>query len=215
MTEENELYPKLFTWLFIGLLISFATGYVLSTNEILAIKTLSIGIIPIIIIELVIAFIMGIRIAKMKPLTMKICYIIYCLTTGITFASIFMVYNLTSLLSIFLTTSIIFGLLAIYGYKTKKDLSKLGPILFISLIALIIISLLNIFFFHSTTTDLVLTILGVLIFSGYIVYDMKNVKYLLQGIGEEKAAVYGAFQLYLDFINLFIRLLELFGKRKD
>ena len=119
MTEENELYPKLFTWLFIGLLISFATGYILSTNEILAIKTLSIGIIPIIIIELVIAFIMGIRIAKMKPLTMKICYIIYCLTTGITFASIFMVYNLTSLLSIFLTTSIIFGLLALYGYKTK------------------------------------------------------------------------------------------------
>lgn len=215
MTEENELYPRMFTWLFVGLLISFATGYILSTNEMLAIQILSIGIFPIIIIELVIAFIMGIRIAKMKPLTMKICYIIYCLTTGITFTSIFMVYKLTSLLTIFIITSLIFGLLALYGYKTKKDLSKLGPILFVSLVISLIVSLLNMIFFHSTMTDLILTVLGVLIFSGYIVYDMKNVKYLLHGIGEEKAAVYGAFQLYLDFINLFIRLLELFGKRKD
>ena len=215
MTETNELYPKMFTWLFIGLLISFITGYILSTNELLAIQVLSIGVLPIIIIELVIAFIMGLRIMKMKPLTMKICYVIYCFTTGVTFSSIFIIYKLTSLIAIFLATSLIFGGLALYGYKTKKDLSKLGQILLIGLIISLVVSLLNMMLFHSTITDLIITIIVVLIFCGYIVYDMKNIKTLLVEIGEEKAAVYGAFQLYLDFINLFIRLIELFGKRKD
>lgn len=215
MNETNELYPKMFTWLFIGILISYITGYVLSTNISLAAQILSIGTLPIIIIELAIAFIMGLRIMKMNPLTMKICYIIYCFTTGITFSSIFIIYELTSLITIFLATSLIFGALALYGYKTKKDLSKLGPVLFIGLIISLVVSLLNMIFFHSTITELIITVIGVLIFCGYIVYDMKNVRNLLLGIGEEKAAVYGAFQLYLDFINLFIRLIELFGKRKD
>lgn len=215
MTETNQLYPKMFTWLFIGILISYITGYVLSTNISLAAQILSVGILPIIIIELAIALIMGLRIMKMKPLTMKICYIIYCFTTGITFSSIFIIYELTSLITIFLATSLIFGVLALYGYKTKKDLSKLGPVLLIGLIISLVVSLLNMIFFHSTITELIITVIGILIFCGYIVYDMKNVQKLLLGIGEDKAAVYGAFQLYLDFINLFIRLIELFGKRKD
>ena len=215
MTETNQLYPKMFTWLFIGILISYITGYVLSTNISLVAQILSVGILPIIIIELAIALIMGLRIMKMKPLTMKICYIIYCFTTGITFSSIFIIYELTSLITIFLATSLIFGVLALYGYKTKKDLSKLGPVLLIGLIISLVVSLLNMIFFHSTITELIITVIGILIFCGYIVYDMKNVQKLLLGIGEEKAAVYGAFQLYLDFINLFIRLIELFGKRKD
>mgnify|MGYP003306668008 CR=1 FL=1 len=77
MTKENELYPKMFTWLFVGLLVSFVTGYVLSMNEILAAKLLSVGLFPIVIIELLIAIFMGSRLTKMSDLTMKICYIIY------------------------------------------------------------------------------------------------------------------------------------------
>lgn len=215
MQQQNEVYPKLFTWLFIGLLITFASGYILSANPTMAVNVLSIGFIPIVVIELVIALVMGIRIRKMNPITTKICYIIYCITTGITFSSLFLYYQLTSLLSIFLITAVIFAVLAIYGYKTKKDLSKFGTILLIVLIVTIILSILNYFIFKTPAMDILLTIVGIFIFAGYIAYDMGNVKWLLNEVGEEKAAVYGAFQLYLDFINLFVRLLELFGKKDD
>ena len=215
MKEKKQLYPKMFTWLFIGLLITFVSGYALYLNEELMVNLLSIGFLPIAIIELVIAFVMGIRIQKMNPMTTKILYIIYSVITGITFSTIFVAFKVSSIISIFLITAIIFGALAFYGYITKKDLTKLGTILFISIICLLIAMILNVLIFKNSSFDLTLTIFGVLIFVGYIAYDVNKVKYLVASVGEEKAAVYGAFQLYLDFINLFIRLLELFGKRDD
>lgn len=213
--ENTQVYPKMFTWLFIGLLITFASGYALTLNEQLMIQVLALGILPIAIIEIVIALVLGIRLAKMHPLTMKILYIIYSILTGVTFSVIFVAFEVSSLISIFIITAIIFALLAFYGYTTKRDLTKIGPIALIALLGIIIAGILNIFIFKSTMFDTVLTMLGVLIFIAYIAYDVNKVKQLMLAIGEEKAAVYGAFQLYLDFINLFIRLLELFGKRRD
>lgn len=213
--ENTQVYPKMFTWLFIGLLITFASGYALTLNEQLMIQVLAIGILPIAIIEIVIALVLGIRLAKMHPLTMKILYVIYSILTGVTFSVIFVAFEVSSLISIFIITAIIFALLAFYGYTTKRDLTKIGTIALIALLGIIIAGILNIFIFKSTMFDTVLTMLGVLIFIAYIAYDVNKVKQLMLVIGEEKAAVYGAFQLYLDFINLFIRLLELFGKRRD
>lgn len=213
--ENTQVYPKMFTWLFIGLLITFASGYALTLNEQLMIQVLALGILPIAIIEIVIALVLGIRLAKMHPLTMKILYVIYSILTGVTFSVIFVAFEVSSLISIFIITAIIFALLAFYGYTTKRDLTKIGTIALIALLAIIIAGILNIFIFKSTMFDTALTIIGVLIFIAYIAYDVNKVKQLMLVIGEEKAAVYGAFQLYLDFINLFIRLLELFGKRRD
>lgn len=213
--ENTQVYPKMFTWLFIGLLITFASGYALTLNEQLMIQVLAPGILPIAIIEIVIALVLGIRLAKMHPLTMKILYVIYSILTGVTFSVIFVAFEVSSLISIFIITAIIFALLAFYGYTTKRDLTKIGTIALIALLGIIIGGILNIFIFKSTMFDTVLTMLGVLIFIAYIAYDVNKVKQLMLVIGEEKAAVYGAFQLYLDFINLFIRLLELFGKRRD
>lgn len=213
--EENRIYSKMFNWLFIGLMISFISGYCLSLNQVLLYNILSIGFIPIIVIELLIAVLMGFRIKKMNPLTAKICYIIYSITTGITFGSIFLTYKLASVMTMFLATALIFGVLAIVGYTTKKDLTKISTLLFVALLASILVSILNIFIFKSTQVELGLSILGVFIFMGYTAYDMRNIKYLVNSLDEDKAAVYGAFQLYLDFINIFIRLLELFGKERD
>lgn len=213
--ENTQVYPKMFTWLFIGLLITFASGYALTLNEQLMIQVLALGILPIAIIEIVIALVLGIRLAKMHPLTMKILYVIYSILTGVTFSVIFVAFEVSSLISIFIITAIIFALLAFYGYTTKRDLTKIGTIALIALLGIIIGGILNIFIFKSTMFDTVLTMLGVLIFIAYIAYDVNKVKQLMLVIGEEKTAVYGAFQLYLDFINLFIRLLELFGKRRD
>lgn len=213
--ENTELYPKMFTWLFIGLLITFATGYALSMNINMMLNILAIGVFPIAIVEIVIAIILAARIQKMNPLTTKILYIGYCILTGLTFSSIFVYFEMASLISIFIITAIIFALLALYGYTTKRDLTKLGTIIFIGLIGILIGSLLNMFIFRSAMMDTGIAIIGVLIFVGYIAYDVNKIKYMVTYVGEDKAAVYGAFQLYLDFINLFIRLLQLFGKRND
>ena len=204
----------MFGWLFAGLLITFAAGYALSLNELLLMQVLSIGIFPIIIIEIVVALLMGLRIQKMKPITAKICYILYSVVTGITFSTIFITFEMASIILVFLITAISFGLLAAYGYFTKRDVTKIGNMLFVALLAIIIISIINIFL-RSSSIEIGISIISILIFMGYIIYDMNNVKYLLDSMNDDKAAVYGAFQLYLDFINIFIRLLQFFGKRND
>ena len=215
MNQNTELYPKMFTWLFIGLLITFATGYALSMNESMMLNILAFGVVPIAIAEIVIALILGIRIQKMNPITTKVLYIGYSILTGLTFSAIFVYFKMSSLISIFIITAIIFALLAFYGYVTKKDLTKLGTIIFIGLIGILIGSILNMLIFKSAMMDTGLAIIRVLVFVGYIAYDVNKIKHMVDYVGEEKAAVYGAFQLYLDFINLFIRLLQLFGKRND
>lgn len=211
---KNKIYSKMFGWLFIGLLITFVSGYALSLNEMVLNSVLSIGIIPIIVIELVVAVLMGFRIQKMKPLTAKICYILYSVVTGVTFSTIFITFEMSSIIMVFLITALLFGLLAAYGYFTKRDVTKIGNMLFVALIAIIIISIINIFL-RSSSIELGISIISVIIFMGYVIYDMNNIKYLLSSLDDDKASVYGAFQLYLDFINIFIRLLELFGKKED
>ena len=212
---NNQIYKKAFIWLFIGLMISFVGGYYLSLNENLALKLVSFGALPILVVELIIAFLMGLRIQKMQPITAKIFYIVFSITTGITLSTIFLIYKMSSLIFIFLITAIIFAILAFYGYITKRDLSKFGVIITIALIVVIITSLLNMFIFKSGTTNTIISAVSVLIFCGYIAYDMNKVKQLYPVLGEEKTPVFLAFQLYLDFINLFISLLELFGNSKD
>ena len=212
---KNQIYSKVYSWLFIGLMITFISGYCLSLNPEFLVSVLSVGIIPIIIIELAIAVFMGLRIKKMNPITAKLCYIIYSITTGLTFGSIFYSYELNSVIMVFLVTALVFGLLAAYGYTTKRDITKISSILFVTLIACVIISILNMIVFKSSEVEMVLSIVFLVIFMGYVIYDMRSIKYLVSSMDEENAAIYGAFQLYLDFINIFIRLLELFGKEKD
>ena len=147
---ENKIYSKMFGWLFIGLLITFVSGYALSLNEIVLANVLSIGIIPIIVIELVVAVLMGFRIQKMNPLTAKICYILYSIVTGVTFSTIFITFEMSSIIMVFLITALLFELLAAYGYFTKRDVTKIGNMLFVALIAIIIISIINIFLRNSS-----------------------------------------------------------------
>lgn len=213
--SENTVYQKTFTWLFIGLLITFISGYSLTLNIDLLKQILAVGVLPIVILELIIAFVMGFFLQKLSPVMAKILFVLYCMLTGVTFSAIFIIYEMMSIISIFAISAGIFGALALYGYKTKKSLNNLGTILFFALIFLIIGEILNMLIFKAAGAELVFTIIGVLIFVGYISYDTKKIPYMMDIVGEEKASVYCAFQLYLDFINLFIRLLELFGKRRD
>ena len=215
MLQDNKIFPKIFFWMFIGLAITFGIGYYVSLNENMLYNVFSEYYIFLIIAEIVVVLWLSARINKMSPTTAKILFCLYSFITGLTFSSIFVVYRMTSIITIFGITSLIFLIFALIGYYTKIDLTKIGVYLFMALLGVIICSLINIFV-GSETFDLTLTIICLVIFIIYIAYDIQVIKRKLYHIVEnENLAIFGALQLYLDFINIFLRLLQLFGKSRD
>lgn len=215
MLKENKIFSKVFFWMFIGLAITFGVGYYASLNEVMLYNVFSKYYIFLIIAELVVVIVLSARIRKMQPTTAKILFCLYSFITGLTFSSIFVVYEITSIIYVFGITSLIMLIFAAIGYYTNMDLTKIGTYLFMALLAIIICSIINMFV-GSETFDLTLTIICLLVFIIYIAYDVQVIKrnsYMIEN--EENAAIYGALQLYLDFINIFLRLLELFGKNRD
>lgn len=212
--ENRDIYPKVFTWLFIGLLITFITGYSLSLNPNLLYVFSGMTSVILIIAEIAIALFFSFRLQKMSKNTAIVCYGLYSIITGITLSGIFIIYKLTSIVYIFLIAAALFLIFAIIGKTTKLDLSKLGTYLFMILFAVIVLSVVNMFL-GLDTMELIICIISIIVFLGYIAYDIQKVRSLVSVVGEDKAAIFGAFQLYLDFINLFIDLLRLLGKSND
>ncbi len=212
---ENKIYSKVFLWLFIGMLMTFLTGIYTTTNESALSVIFSGGFYWIlVVVELLLAIFLSARIHKMSPTTARICYLLYTFLTGLTFSSVFIVYKLESILLVFGITSLLFLVFALIGKTTKIDLSKLGTYLLMMLLGIIICSIINIFLGNSTF-DLVISCISIIIFLGYIAYDVQKIKRLNGFLAEDNLAVIGAFELYLDFINIFIDLLRLFGKADD
>ncbi len=215
MENNYDIFNKIFLWLAIGLLISFGAGYYISNDAELAYKLLvDIGTLPIIIAMLVTAFAFKLLINKLPTQILYILYLVYSSIIGITFSSIFLTYEMSSIISIFLLTSAIFVVMAIIGYKTKKDLTGLGNMLSISLLIIIVFSLVSYFFLESETINIIITAASALIFTGFISYDMQKIKNQISRMEDNKLVIYGAFELYIDFINLFLDLIRLFGKSK-
>ncbi len=164
-----------------------------------------------------VVFYMSFGIAKMSASKAQTVFWIFASLMGLSLSSIFIAYTGTSITRVFFITAGTFGSMSIYGYTTKRDLTKLGSFLMMGLIGIIIASLVNIFM-KSSMMYFVISILGVLIFVGLTAYDTQKIKnmYLASDSGElmGKKAVMGALTLYLDFINLFIMLLRLFGQRR-
>ena len=134
---------------------------------------------------------------------------------GLSFATIFVVYNLGSIVSAFMGAAVLFAVMSGYGYFTKRDLTALGSLLFVGLIAIIIASVINIFI-GSTVFQMVISAIGVIVFLGLTAYDTQKIREVVSVGGDTgKEEVMGALSLYLDFINLFLMLLQLFGGRKD
>ena len=160
---------------------------------------------------------MSFGIAKMSSSKAQMTFWIFAALMGASLASIFIVYEQMSIARVFFITAGTFGAMSIYGYTTKRDLTKLGSFLMMGLIGIIIASVVNMLM-QSELMHFVISILGVLIFVGLTAYDTQKIKnmYLVSDSGElmGKKAVMGALTLYLDFINLFIMLLRLFGQRR-
>jgi FtsH-binding integral membrane protein len=133
---------------------------------------------------------------------------------GLSFATIFALYQMGSIVSAFMSAAILFGVMSFYGYFTKKNLDSIGQFMFIGLIAIIISSIVNIFI-GSTVLQMVISAIAVIVFLGLTAYDTQKIRELVSVENDGKAEVMGALTLYLDFINLFLALLQLFGGRKD
>ncbi len=212
---KNKIYSKVFLWLFVGLLVTFVTGIYTKTNQsALEFIFVNNGYIFLIILELAVAVFLSARIHKMSPITAKTCYLIYSFLSGLSFSAIFIVYKIESIMLVFLIASILFLLFALLGYFTKLDLTKIGTFLLMMLLGVVICSVINIFM-QNEAFDLVVTCISILVFLGYIAYDIQSIKRLEGSIEEDNLAIYGAFQLYLDFINIIYDLLRLFGQNDD
>jgi FtsH-binding integral membrane protein len=164
-----------------------------------------------------VVFYMSFNIAKMTSAKAQSTFWVFAALMGASLSSIFLMYTGESITRVFFITAGTFGAMSIYGYTTKRDLTKLGSFLMMGLFGIIIASIVNIFM-KSSMMYFVISILGVLIFVGLTAYDTQKIKnmYLVSDSGElmGKKAVMGALTLYLDFINLFIMLLRLFGQRR-
>ena len=157
-------------------------------------------------------------IQRMSAGTATVLFWIYAAVMGLSLGSIFLVFTGTSIARVFFITAATYGAMSIYGYTTKSDLSGFGSFLLMGLIGIVIASIVNIFI-GSTALQFAISVIGVIVFVGLTAYDTQRIKemYLESDTGETaaKKAVLGALALYLDFINLFVMLLQLFGQRRQ
>ncbi len=218
MNETSSNYlSKTFFRMFLGLLATaFAAGYTYYSGLLIPILT-SGSFLMIFIAEIivVIAFSAGFR--KFSSGVVTALFFVYAILTGVTFSTLFAVFELSSIVYAFLGSAAIFGIMAYIGKHTKADLTSFGTMLAITLIVGCVISLINLFVGNGLV-DIVLDWVILFVFMGFTMYDMNKITHIRdEGIMEdEKLYVYGAMELYLDFINIFLRILLIFGKaRRD
>lgn len=214
--KEASLIQKTFFWMFLGLLgTAIVAWYTYSSG--LFIDIIFKGYFNILLIaELVVVVVFSLLFKKLPPTIVGILYFVYAMINGVSLSVIFVVFELNSIVWLFVASAVLFGGMALYGYKTSKDLSNWKTLLFGVLIVGIILSLINLFLSNSTF-DIVLDWVILFVFFGITAYDMNKIKALQYeaSLDQDKLHIYGAMELYLDFINIFLRVLSIFGKRKN
>jgi FtsH-binding integral membrane protein len=208
---------RVYAWMFGGLLLTaLASAWVVISP---AMQQLVLGnaavMIGLIVAELAIVLFLSFRIQRMSPAAAASSFLVYSLLNGLTLSVIFFAYSHASILQAFLTAAGMFGVMSVFGLVTKKDLTSVGSFMFMGLVGIVICSVINIFL-RSSGLSFVISIIGVFVFLGLTAWDNQKLKTLATVTGpmQENAAVIGALALYLDFINLFLFLLRLFGDRR-
>lgn len=214
--QTNAVMKRVYVRMFVGLLITafVSLGIASSPAAAMFILTNKIVFWGILIAMFAMAWIIPAKLMTMKTSTVMGLFFIYSALMGAWLTPIFFAYRLGTIVYTFFITAGTFGAMSVYGYFTKSDLSRIGSFLYMALFGLIIAMLVN-FFVHSTALEWVVSIVGVLLFVGLTAWDTQQVKNLaaanLEPSLADKLATMGAFNLYLDFINLFIFLLRIFG----
>lgn len=215
------LIRKVYTWMAMALAITGITAYGVAIspnliNFVFGSKAIFFGLI---IAELAMVILLSARLHKLSLTTATLMFITFSVLNGVTLSSIFLIYTASSIATTFFICAGTFAAMSAYGAFTKTDLSSIGKLLFMALIGLIIATVVNLFV-HSTGLDLIISYAGVLIFVGLTAWDTQKIKLMLADAdymdeGAQKIALIGALSLYLDFINLFLYLLRIFGARRD
>ena len=215
----GTLMRKVYTWMALALVITgVAAYYVADSGFIFTLFNNSALLWGLIIAELALVLGLSAAINKLSLTVATLMFLVYSVINGITLSSIFLVYEMSSIATVFFITAATFGGMALYGYSTKKDLSAIGKFLLMGLIGIIIATIVNLLFVKSSGFDLLLSYAGVLIFAGLTAYDSQKIKEMCMSAEyadatAQKMALLGALSLYLDFINLFLYLLRIFGRR--
>jgi len=224
-TSSRKFMANVFAWMFGALALSSLLAYEFAFNAQLqsyvfdtaTFRPTGLGVIAMfspLAFVLIISF--GLR--RISFPVLAVLFIAYAAVFGISMSTLFLVYTGASILNVFITATVLFGVMAIAGYTTKTDLTKFGSLLFVALIALVIASLINMFI-QSASFDYLLSFLGVIVFTGLTAYDVQKLKQIGAGVEQgdattNKLALIGALSLYLDFVNLFLFLLRIFGRRR-
>ena len=208
-----EVVSKSFMFMFVALLITAFAAFATSRETALHIATTNI-IYIIAIAELVVVLISNHAIRKNNVIFAGIMYVIYSYLTGMLASTIFLVYDMPSITSVFLITAAIFAIMSVYGMLTKRDLSSAGNICLMGIVGIIVTTLVNTFILKNSGLDLLITCAGVLIFIVLTACNVQNIKKRANNATNEKVnalALFGGFSLYLNFVNMFLRILRIFG----
>ena len=223
LVRVNAFIRSVYNWMAIGLgLTAFTAFYVASSPALLQlIFGNQIILFGMIIAELGMVFYLSARVQRMAASTATALFVFYSILNGATLASIFIIYTASSIAATFIACALTFLACSVYGMVTKRDLTSMGGFMVMGLIGIIIASLVNMFF-RSPGLSAVISYVGVLVFVGLTAYDTQKLKQMAltqpvdaSGAMVRKGAIMGALSLYLDFINLFIMLLQIFGVSRD
>lgn len=214
-TDSKSFISKTFLWMFLGLLVTGIISVFTYNSGLLENIIYSNMFAVIAIIEIVVVLVFSLLFRKLSATAVSILYFVYAILNGFGLSVIFATFQLESVYLLFFVSALVFGIFAFIGYKTKFDLTKVGNILFALLLAGVIISIINLFL-GNTLLDIILSWFILILFFGITAYDMQRIKHWSQipRIRTDKRHIYAAMEIYLDFINIFIRLLSIFGKRK-
>jgi len=212
---------KVYSWMAVGLSVTFILGFafqsILSANPLMLEQFFPVYIVSV-IVELIMVIALGFFIYKMPSTVSLIMFLIYSVCNGVNIAPTLMFAGADKAIWAFAATALLFGAFSVYGIVTKRDLTKLRPILMIGLIVLIVFGILGIFF-RMGALDLIISLIGIAIFVGFTAYDTQKIKAGYEYFSNDsemlkKASVNIALQLYLDFINLFLYILRLFSRNR-
>ncbi|SFX71219.1 hypothetical protein SAMN04487866_11931 [Thermoactinomyces sp. DSM 45891] len=214
----QRMMPAVFGWMFAGLLMTaIIAGVLLQNSEAITMLRTPIIFYAVIAAEIITVIFLSKRLGKMSATAASFCFFLYAALNGLTIAAFMSRFEVGTIASAFGIAAAMFGVFAIFGAVTKKDLTKLGSLLFMLLIGVIIATLANAFFIKSGAMGLIISYVAVLIFCGLTAYDMQKIKEMgaySSQFGEEgatKIAIFGALMLYMDFVMIFWHLLNIFG----
>lgn len=221
----NQYMTRTFVWMFAGLLVTFAVGIGTLYSPLINILFNSGLYLVLCIAELVMVVVLSARIDKLRPSTATSLFFGYAVLNGINLSVIFAVYAFSTLVLAFLVGALYFGIMALYGSRTQRDLSSWGPMLSGALITLIVVGLLGgllMFFVPGliSTFDLLLCAVSLVVFMAFTAYDVQKLKYYYSYFGGDaamlhKSSIIGALSLYLDYINIFLYVLRILGRHRD